>query len=74
MVTLEAVREKEYRHNKFLAALKGVDLDEGSKKESMERVAEEMQRIEAEQGVTSSPQAREQNEFTTFGIAVVEGE
>lgn len=28
LATLKAIREKENRHNKFLAAIQGVDLDE----------------------------------------------
>lgn len=71
MATLEALRDKEHRHNKFLAALQGVDLDAASKEESMKRVVAEMERIEAEQGISAAPR---KNDFSTFGIAVVEGD
>ncbi len=55
-----------------MAALKGVDLDEDAKKEKMERVIEEMRRIEEEQGIESKPRS-EMDEFSAFGIAVIEG-
>lgn len=33
MVTLKAVYEREHRHNKFTAAMQGVDIDKDNKKE-----------------------------------------
>lgn len=73
MATLEAVRDKEHRQNKFMAALKGVDLDADKKQSDIESLAEEMARIEAEEnGTKSSPLPEKSNELTNFGIAVVE--
>lgn len=40
---IEASREREHRRNKFAAALKGIDLDEGTKQSNEERF-EEVQR------------------------------
>lgn len=74
MATLDAAREREHRQNKFMAALKGIDIDEGSKEESMKRVVEEMQRLEAEEGLEPTPPRNNMNGFSEFGIAVVEGE
>lgn len=34
LITLKGIYEKEHRINKFMAALQGVDIDEGSKKET----------------------------------------
>lgn len=35
---VDAMHRKEYRANKFAAALKGVDLDEGQEQEDFERI------------------------------------
>jgi hypothetical protein len=68
---LDASREQEYSRQKFAAALKGIDLDEGKNKrdgsdtptfEDIKRRAEAQAR-----GVTE-----EQLEFADIGIAVVE--
>jgi len=44
---LEAAREKEWEHKKFLAAIKGIDLDQGAEK--VDKVQEIKDRIAAEQ-------------------------
>lgn len=44
---LEAKREQEHREHKFLAALKGIDLDEGQKQSAQERFDEVQRRVEA---------------------------
>lgn len=36
MATLKAVYEKEHRHNRFVAAMQGVDIDENKSKEDSE--------------------------------------
>lgn len=33
MVTLKAIYEREHRHNKFTAAMQGIDIDKDNKKE-----------------------------------------
>lgn len=72
MATLEAAREREHRQNKFMAALKGVDLDAESKEQQMTRVAAEMERIEKEMGLDESV-TEKKDDFSVFGIAVMEG-
>lgn len=73
MATLNASRDREHRHNKFMAALKGIDLDEGSKQESLKRVQEEMERLEAERDGVAPSRQTEQSDLSAFGIMVVEG-
>lgn len=34
---LDAAREREHRHNKFMAALKGIDIDAANKEDIQER-------------------------------------
>lgn len=46
-VMVSASREREMRHHRFMAALKGIDLDEGDK--AVNKVDEMKRRIEAEQ-------------------------
>jgi len=73
MATLAAVRIREHRGNKFIAAMKGIDLDQGSKEESMARVQAEMERLELEMGIDLSVE-KKGKEYSDFGIAVVEGD
>lgn len=65
-VLIKASREKEHRHNKFMASLKGIDLDEDtSAQERFERVKRE---AEAElRGVSA-----EALEFEALGLDIVE--
>lgn len=64
---MEAAREREYRGQKFTAALKGIDLDEktGNADASFEDVK---RRAEAKLNGVSE----EQLEFSGIGIAVIE--
>lgn len=72
MATLKAIRDREHRQNKFVAAMQGIDIDEHSKKESMERVVEEMRKIEeASQEVSPLPRD-EKAEYAKFGLAIME--
>lgn len=73
MATLNASREREHRQNKFMAALKGIDIDASSRQEAMERVQEEMRRIEEERGIGSSS-PNKKNPLSAWGIAVEEEE
>jgi hypothetical protein len=68
-VVIAASREKEQRHNEFMAALKGINLREGDEKQetAQDRVETMKRRLEARQrGVTE-----EQMELTDdFGIDI----
>lgn len=44
---LNASREREYRQNKFMAALKGIDLDDKDKVDAKERFEEVQRRVQA---------------------------
>jgi len=70
MATLNASKEREHRERKFMAALKGIDLDANEKREAMERVREEMERLEDERGPSASSQL--ENPLTAWGISVQE--
>lgn len=63
---LLAARDKEHRHHKFLAALKGIDLDEGDKRDAQDRFAEIQRRVEAKLHGKSEAQL----EYDVFGIDV----
>ena len=64
---LEASREKEHRQNKFMAALKGIDLDENDAEDSKKRFDEVQRRAETrlygEKNVTAS-------EYDFFGLDI----
>lgn len=61
---LNASREKEHRHNKFLAALHGVDIDKG-RQEDAEAAFDRVQRRVA---AKLSGASEEQLEHMDFGI------
>ena len=62
---VEAVYKREKRNNKFFAALKGIDLDEGS--DTKERFDEVKRRAEARlQG-----KSEEELEMSEFGIELI---
>ena len=63
---LDASREREHRQNKFAAALKGVNLDEGKEMDAKEKFAEIQRRAEAK--LTGKPEA--QLEMDEFGIDI----
>lgn len=63
-VIATAAREKEMRHNKFLAALKGIDLDDEGDS-AAEKVEEMKRRIELER---YGAEAVERNELGEFGL------
>lgn len=46
---LTAAREKEHENRKFLAALKGIDLDKGNEGEHQDKFNEIKRRVEARQ-------------------------
>lgn len=67
---LESYREQQLRHQKFLAALQGVDLDKARVIQAQEDFKKIQQRVEArKQGI--SPEAYEMHEI---GFEVEEGE
>lgn len=52
---LDASRKKDHEHNKFLAALKGVDLDKGSQTSAEEKFNEVQNRVNAKlRGVSNT--------------------
>lgn len=59
---LDAAREEQYKKNKFAAALKGVNLDEGANPQ--DRFDEISRRAEAK----LSGKSEEELEFASFGI------
>lgn len=61
---VRAAREREHRNHKFLAALKGVDIDEDKKESPKDRV-EEMKKKIAARRAGKTP---EQLELEDFGI------
>lgn len=66
---LDASREKEHRHNKFMAALKGVDLDEGTN-DAKEKFDEVQRRVQSRlRGVSA-----QQLEMDEFGLDIEEEE
>lgn len=46
-VILDAARERDHRNQKFLAAIQGIDLDEGSQQEHQAKFEEIQQRVQA---------------------------
>lgn len=63
---IKASREKEHRHQKFMAALKGIDLDEND--EAKERFEAVKRRAEARM----TGKSEEQLELAEFGLEIVE--
>lgn len=68
LAELEAIvtasREKEQRHNRFMAALKGIDLDEGETTTAKDLVEEKKMQVNAQRlGVT-----QEALELGQFGL------
>lgn len=63
---IDASREKEYRQNKFLAALKGIDLDAPAKEDIKERFDRAKMRAEAR----LTGKSAEELELDSLGIEV----
>lgn len=61
---LGATREREYRQQKFAAALKGIDLDE----QQDEDVRERMERVEARAGARLRGEDPDRAEYKQMGI------
>lgn len=64
MAILKASHEQEHRRNKFMAALKGVDIDKGSTQDAHERMEAIKRRVAARQAGVSE----ETVELHEFGI------
>lgn len=63
---LDAAREREGRHQKFLAAIQGIDLDKGAKESQKAKFEEVQQRVNARlQGKST-----EQLEMDILGLEV----
>lgn len=62
---LEAERERQYMQNKFLAALKGIDID-GNAANKVDRVEEAKRRAAAKMAGVSE----EEYEFATMGLGI----
>jgi len=62
---LQAARERQYVQNKFIAALKGVDLDEG-----MESVEERFDAIESRARAKAMGMSPEAYELSDIGVGV----
>lgn len=78
MATLEALREKEGRHNRFLAAIQGVELNTEKEEEEQEPVSlsQIMERVNARISNDSRSLAAAQAGFTEdmgLGYEVVGG-
>lgn len=46
---VKAARDKEHRHNKFMAAIQGIDIDKGNADEAKERFERVQRRVRAKQ-------------------------
>lgn len=65
-VILDAARERDYRNQRFMAAIQGIDIDKGAKDEAKNRFEEVKQRVEARlQG-----KSQEQMEYDNLGLDV----
>lgn len=64
---LKSVREREHRDRKFMAALKGIDLDEGNKDE-------EFQKIKIKADAELAGRTEEEYVFDMIGIDIVNEE
>ena len=63
---LNAAHEQEHRHNKFTAALKGINLDEAQVEENKNRFEEIKRRVEARR----SGKSEDELAFNALGIDV----
>ena len=63
---VNALREKEHRHNRFMAALKGIDIDEGSSESAEERFERAKRRAESKLSGVSE----EELEMSDFGLDI----
>jgi hypothetical protein len=66
---VKAARDREHRTNKFLAALKGIDIDKDSQSSAQERVEELKRKVELQR---LGAKKVEKKELMDFGIDVVE--
>lgn len=64
---LTAKREAEHREHKFMAALKGVDLDADAKNDAQERFDEVQRRVETK---LHGEQAVANKEYDFFGLDI----
>lgn len=64
---LDSYREVKHRDNKFAAALKGIDLDEGSQSENQRRLDEIKRKVWVEQ---YGQKAVNQHEFFELGLEI----
>lgn len=63
---LDAARERDYRNQKFMAAIQGIDIDKGAKDSAKERFDAVQQRVQARlQG-----KSEEQLEYDALGLDV----
>ena len=60
---VDAMHRKEHRHHKFMAALQGVDIDEGRSEEAFERI-----KLKAQADLAG--QTEEEFTFNMIGIEV----
>lgn len=65
-VILDAARDKEHRHNRFMAMLKGIDIDAPAKEEAKERFDRAKMRAESRLTGRSS----EELELDSLGIEI----
>ena len=63
---IDAKREQEHRHHKFLAAIQGIDIDADNKSGAEERFEEIRRRVESQ--LTGA--SEEQLELAVFGLDV----
>ena len=63
---VQASREKEHRHNKFMAAIQGIDLDSEGSESAQEKFEKAKRRVEAK----LSGKSEESLELGGFGIDI----
>lgn len=66
-LVVKAAHEREHRHNRFAAALKGIDIDEGEQDDVRER----MEAVEARAAARLRGEDPDEAEFATLGIVRV---
>lgn len=63
---VKAARDKEHRHNKFMAAIQGIDIDAGAQEDVQER----FDRVQRRARAKLSGQSEEKLEFNDLGIDI----
>lgn len=73
---IKAAHEREHRTNKFLAALKGIDLDKGKESDAQKKFERAQLRAQARLNGMSEEEMEEQNQvqtLTSWGFKIEKG-